>query len=127
MKEWYNSLKKSKITPPNYVFPIVWSILYTLMGIAFYKIYMNKKCVGFCIPLIIFLIQLFFNLIWTTLFFKYRLFKLALLDTGLIIVFTIITIKYFYNISKIAAYLLIPYICWLSLAFYLNLYIVIKN
>ena len=127
MKEWYNSLKKSKITPPNYVFPIVWSILYTLMGIAFYMIYMNKKCVGFCIPLIIFLIQLFFNLIWTTLFFKYRLFKLALLDTGLIIIFTIITIKYFYNISKNAAYLLIPYICWLSLAFYLNLYIVIKN
>ena len=124
---WYNSLKKAPWTPPNYVFGIIWPILYVLMFISLFLITKNKKCSGFCIAIIMFFIQLFFNLIWTTIFFSLKMPKLALFDLGLVIGFTLLTIKYFYKISKLSSYLLLPYITWLFLAFSLNSYIVIYN
>ena len=124
---WYNSLKKAPWTPPNYVFGIIWPILYVLMFISLFLITKNKKCSGFCTAIILFFIQLFFNLIWTTIFFSLKMPKLALFDLGLVIGFTLLTIKYFYKISKLSSYLLLPYITWLLLAFSLNSYIVIYN
>ena len=124
---WYDNLKKPSFSPPNYLFGIVWPVLYTLMGLSFYLVWTNKNCFPYCEPLIYFGIQLFFNLIWTSIFFKYKKPKLALLDIILIIVFTIITYTKFNKIDKIASYLLIPYILWLFFAFFLNLYIVLNN
>ena len=71
-----------------------------------------------------FSLQLFFNLIWTTIFFKLQMTRLALFDLFLIILFAVL---YFIKSSEISKYLLIPYLLWLSLAFYLNAYIVINN
>ena len=72
MNEWYKKLKKAPWTPPDYVFGIVWSVLYLLMFISAYLIFINKKCFPFCYALTIFVVQLLINLCWTTIFFKYK-------------------------------------------------------
>ena len=127
MNNWYYKLKKSKYSPPNYIFGIVWPILYLLMAISFIIIIINNNNCKNYRPIIFFFVQLLFNLIWSFIFFKLKSPRLALIDLILIIIFTIITISEFYKISIIAASLLIPYIIWLLFAFFLNIYIVIYN
>lgn len=127
MNEWYKKLKKAPWTPPSKVFGIVWSVLYTLLFISFFLVWNNKKCFPYCNALTMFLIQLALNLTWTTVFFRYRMVRTALVSIILIIIFTIITFTYFIKVSKLAAYLLLPYIAWLLLASSLNLYIVLYN
>ena len=127
MNNWYKKLNRSKLSPPSWVFGIVWPILYLLMTISFIIVQRNKKCFPFCSPLVFFIIQLGFNLIWTTLFFKMKLPLLALVDLMLTIIFTFITYYQFHSISKLGSYLLLPYMMWMCFAFYLNLYIVIYN
>jgi benzodiazapine receptor len=126
-KSWYNNLNRSKLTPPSWVFGIVWPILYSLMAISFLVTQTNKKCYPFCMPLVYFIIQLGFNLIWTTLFFKMKRPLLALIDLILTIIFTFITYQQFNKVSKLGGYLLLPYLLWICFAFYLNLYIVMNN
>lgn len=120
-KDWYKKLKKSKITPPSYVFGIVWPILYLLLIIFFLFAYKNReyKALSF------FVIQLALNLSWTTIFFRYRKLKIGLGLIILIILLTLITILYLNNIN--IAIFLIPYLLWLTLATYLNFYIVLNN
>lgn len=127
MNSWYKSLNKAPWTPPSYVFGIVWPILYVLMGISFLLVWKNKKCFPYCSPLTYFLIQLGFNLIWTTLFFVMKKPLLALLDICLIIYFAMQTYNKFIKIHRLAAYLLVPYLLWLLLAFSMNFYIVLMN
>lgn len=126
-KSWYNNLNKSSLSPPSWVFSVVWPILYTIMTISLYFVWSNKKCYPFCKPIYFFIIQLIFNLIWTTLFFKMKKPLLAFIDICFIIVFTFITIKEFYKIDKISSYLLVPYLLWLLFASYLNGYILLNN
>ena len=126
-KSWYKSLKQSSLSPPGYVFGIVWPILYTMMGASLYFTVTNKKCVGICRPLPFFFTQLAFNLMWTTVFFKLRMKRTALALIFVILFFTILTFKELLSVSNIAAKLLVPYILWLSFAGYLNLYIVLHN
>ena len=127
MNRWYNNLNRSKLSPPSWVFGVVWPILYLLMSVSFLTIQYNKKCYPFCSQLVFFIIQLGFNLIWTTLFFKMKKPLLALIDLTLTIIFTFITYYQFNTISKSGSYLLLPYMIWICFAFYLNLYIVINN
>jgi len=127
MNNWYKNLNRSKLSPPSWVFGIVWPILYLLMTVSFIIVQRNKKCFPFCSPLVFFIIQLGFNLIWTTLFFKMKLPLLALVDLMLTIIFTFITYYQFNTISKFGSYLLLPYMMWMCFAFYLNLHIVIYN
>jgi tryptophan-rich sensory protein len=127
MNNWYETLNRAPWTPPNYVFGIVWSILYVLMFISFTLVFFNKKCKGFCEPILFFLLQLVLNLSWTTVFFTYKQ-----LVAGLILIFTLIclvayTAHQFYSIDKTASLLLIPYLLWLCVAFSLNAYIVMYN
>ena len=119
--EWYKNLKKSLLTPPGYVFKIVWSILYLFITLSF--IFNKKYCLN-CKENILFIIQLFLNLSWTPIFFKFKMIKLSLFIILFIIYFTIRYINTSKTISKV---LLIPYILWLFIAFYFNLYIVINN
>ena len=127
MNDWYKTLNRSPFTPPDWVFGTVWPILYILMFLALLYVWTNKNCYPYCIAITYFIIQLAFNLIWTTLFFKYQKPKLALFDIGCIFLFTILTYNQFKKIDKHASYLLIPYILWLCFATYLNTYIVLNN
>ena len=126
-KQWYQKLNKPPWTPPDYTFGIIWPILYTLMFISLYLVYKNKKCYPYCNSITLFILQFLLNIIWTTIFFKFKMLKLALLDLVLLIFLVILTIKSFYKINKLSAILLLPYIIWLFIAFSLNLYIVIYN
>mgnify|MGYP004478829879 FL=1 len=127
MNTWYKSLKRAPWSPPGYIFGIVWPILYLLMAISFMIVQQNKKCYPYCNALTFFIIQLIFNLSWTTIFFKLKMPKLALLDILCILVFALITLYKFGFINKIASLLLLPYIIWLFLALSLNTYIVVFN
>ena len=120
-KVWYNQLKKAPWTPPDYWFGIIWPILYTLMFISLYMVYNNRKA------LTLFVIQFLLNIIWTTIFFRLKMVKLALFDLTLLLFVVVMTIRVFYSINKFAAILLLPYLLWLFIAFSLNLYIIIHN
>ena len=106
---------------PNVLFPIVWSILYLLMSISYYLVSNKENTLG------IYALQLFFNTMWTILFFclKWRLFAFIWLIILFIIVIKMI-IEY-YKINKVSGYLLIPYALWILFAGYLNLSIYLLN
>ena len=116
---WYLSLEKSKLNPPSYVFGIVWPILYIFMMLSSYLTY--KKVFS------IFIIQLFFNAVWSWLFFRFQMPLLALLDIYLLIAINIFILNLMYKENKLAFFLFIPYVMWISFASYLNLFIVINN
>ena len=116
---WYISLNKSDLNPPSYVFGIVWPILYVLMMISAYLA--HKRIYE------IFIIQLVFNAAWSWLFFRFQMPLIALLDIYLLIAINIYILNLMYKENKIAFFLFIPYVVWISFASYLNLFIVINN
>ena len=116
---WYQTLIKSPLNPPGYVFGIVWPILYLLMSISAFRTFNETKN--------LFLIQLLFNAIWSWLFFAFQMPFVALLDIWLLIYLNIkINLKMFYQ-DKLSGFLFIPYVLWLFFASYLNLFIVLNN
>ena len=116
------------LSPPKIVFPIVWNILFILMAIAAYIIYTSdasskdKKD-----ALFLYFLQLIINFFWSIIFFSFDLVFLAFLWIMLLWVIVVFMIVAFYKIKPIAAYLLIPYLLWLSFAAYLNLGIYALN
>ncbi len=116
---WYAGLQKPSFNPPNWVFGPVWTMLYTLMGISFYLIWTSKSKLKNT-AMIIFGIQLLLNAIWSPLFFGLKNPLLAFIDIILMWISIVATIIIFYKIKPMAAYLLIPYILWVSFAALLN-------
>ena len=127
MNKWYQTLNRSPLNPPSFVFGIVWPLLYLLLAISFLLVWKNPSCFPFCQPLVYFIIQLLLNLSWTTLFFKYHQVGWSLVSLVLIIVFTLLSIVKFRKYSILASNLLIPYVLWLCFAAYLTLYIYLNN
>ena len=123
--KWYKNLKKSPLTPPDYVFGIVWPILYFLLLIYFILALQEENKM----PLVYFMIQLILNLLWTTVFFKKRNVNLAMYMLIAILFFTILSglEMYYKNNNILLPLLLVPYIIWLSFAGYLNFYIIFNN
>lgn len=123
---WYQTLNKPVFSPPNWVFGPAWTILYILMGMSFYLIWISKKK-GKKTAVKFFLIQLALNASWSIVFFGLKNPPLAFANILLLWITILFTINYFYKISKKAAYLLYPYIAWVSFATALNLAIVLLN
>ena len=121
------TIKKPPLSPPGIVFPIVWSILYLLMGIAVAKISLKEASTSRKKNIYVYLIQLFFNFFWSIIFFDFQAFGIAfiwLVALWLLIVFMIIRFKYADDVSP---YILAPYLLWVSFAGYLNLAVWILN
>lgn len=114
-----NNSNVESILPP-WIFPVVWTILYILMGISSYLIYEDTKE----IPKI-YIIQLIFNLLWSFVFFTLNLKTLAFIWILLLILLVIIMIKDFLSKNKLAGYLQIPYLIWLLIAATLNLILIV--
>ena len=124
--EWYPTLRKSPLTPPNKAFPLAWGVLYACMGIAFGLLLagqgpQRELSIG------IFAVQLVLNGLWSIAFFYYRSPR-----AGMVVVVALwLAIVWFavavFPISRVASYLFIPYILWVGFAAYLNLYIVQHN
>lgn len=121
----YNSLQKPFLAPPSILFPIIWTILYILMGIS-YGILENKSLTDSKINFIYYL-QLFVNAMWSIIFFilKWRLF--AFIWIILLDILVIALIFQFYNKNKLSGLLQIPYLLWVLFALYLNLGFYILN
>jgi benzodiazapine receptor len=125
---WYANLVRPSFSPPNWIFGPVWTTLYLLMGIALYivwnkgfKIKNSKKAVG------VFGVQLGLNTIWSIIFFGLNNIKLAFAEIIFLWIAILLSIIYFYRIDKKAAYLLVPYLLWVSFAAVLNFYFMILN
>lgn len=124
--EVYKQLLLPKYAPPGYIFPIVWTILYTLMGIASYIIYQSEDEDKTKV-LILYGIQLVINFIWPILFFNLHLYLFSTIWLLLLLAIVIIVTYLFYKIKPIAGYLMLPYVLWLLFALYLNFNIFILN
>jgi benzodiazapine receptor len=122
----YSTLNKPSLSPPSYVFPIVWTILYILMGISAYLIYSSKN-ENSIKALRLYALQLFFNFFWSIIFFGLSQYFFAFLWLIILIFLIIMMIKQFYLIDPIAAYLQIPYLLWCIFAAYLNFSIFLMN
>lgn len=118
---WYATLEKPFFAPPNWLFGPAWTLLYFLMGASFYLIWkQNSKTKKAQIAKKFFFAQLFLNFIWSPLFFGLRSPLLGLIDIVALWILIILTIYKFHPLSKLAAYLLIPYLLWVTFATSLN-------
>lgn len=114
---WFVNLKQPWFAPPNWVFGPVWTCLYLLMGYAFYLIWVSSTYSHWKGKAItIFIIQLGLNFLWSYLFFAWHWLGLALFEICLLWVTIFLTILVFAKVSKLAAWLLVPYIIWVSFA-----------
>lgn len=121
MNVWFDNLQKPSWNPPNYLFGPVWTFLYALMGIALWLIWKNER------PesnkrsaYTVFALQLFLNFCWSIIFFRFHAPFFALIEILLLLAMILLTAYHFAKISKTAAYLLIPYVLWVSFASFLN-------
>ena len=124
---WYASLNKPFFSPPNWIFGPVWTLLYTMMGIALYIVWNKKTKLKKLNSYKYFAWQLFANALWSIVFFGLYNPILAfevIVVLWILILFTIIN---FSKISKTAAYLLYPYLAWVSFAAILNLSVAFLN
>ena len=115
----YSTINKPPLSPPGFIFPIIWIILYILMGISSYIIYESdspKRIEA----LNTYALQLFFNFWWSIIFFRFSLYLFAFLWLLALIILISVMIYQFYKIKSLSAYLQIPYLLWCLFAAYLN-------
>ncbi|MGA2911013.1 MAG: TspO/MBR family protein [Candidatus Levyibacteriota bacterium] len=124
---WYVTLNKPAFNPPNWIFGPVWTALYFLMGVALFLVLQKKLKKQRNSLLILFAVQLFLNFFWSVIFFGFHLPLAALLEIALLWISITLLVIDFWKFSKSAAILLIPYLCWVSFAAILNLFVVLLN
>ena len=122
----YDNFIKPDFAPPGILFPIVWTILYTLMGVSSYIVdesddARSEKAMN------AYYTQLIINLLWSFIFFTFKMYLFAFIWIILLIVIVVIMIKRFYDINKLSGLLQIPYLLWLIFASILNFSIYLLN
>ena len=121
---WYSQIILPSFNPPSWVFGPVWTVLYILMSVAIWRIWINyydNKILN------LYFFHLFFNMIWSIIFFGFHQIGLALLDLVLILIFIVLLMKIYYLKDKISFSLMVPYFLWSSYALVLNFNIFILN
>lgn len=117
--EWYEGLQKPGWTPPNWAFPVVWSILFLMIAISGWLVWQNA---GFSAwpALALYVVHLGINAAWSALFFGMRRLDWALADVAILWLSILAMIILFARVSPVAGLLLVPYLCWVSVAAALN-------
>lgn len=115
--EWYEALEKPRWTPPNWAFPVVWTILYLMIGAAGWIAW---RLTGFGLLTVLWLAQLVFNAAWSYLFFGIRRMGWALIDSGAMWLSIAAFIVLAWPVSPVASLLFVPYLAWVTIAFALN-------
>lgn len=118
----FEALVKPPLSPPSYLFPIVWTILFILMGISAGIVYKKSGSVPF-----VYRLSLFVNFMWSIIFFNMEAYLFAFIWLLLLLVLIILTILEYSKTDKTAAYLQIPYLIWVIFAGYLNFFIWFLN
>ena len=121
---WYSTLVKPSFNPPDWLFGPVWTILYILMAIAIWNVWIKSKNINL---VYLYFIHLFFNTTWSVVFFGFNQIELALINLIVLILFIVILFRKYKVISKLSAYLMIPYFIWCCFAFLLNLNLMMLN
>lgn len=121
----FESLNQPPLSPPAWLFPVVWTILFILMGIASYLVSVSGKPNRTALTL--YGVQLVFNLFWSVIFFNYEAYLFAFVWIIILWLLIFATMVSFFKISKPAGYLMLPYFLWVTFAAYLNLAIFLLN
>ena len=116
VETWYVGVERSVLTPPNWVFAPVWTLLFFLMGIALYIVWQQKNLGA----LVLFAVQLVLNTLWSIIFFGLQDPAFALVEIVVLWFFILLTTMQFFRVRKVAGLLLVPYVLWVSFAMYLN-------
>ncbi|MBQ9673060.1 MAG: tryptophan-rich sensory protein [Ruminococcus sp.] len=125
-KNFSEQFNQSALTPPDWVFPVVWTILFALMGISSAIVFKsNIDSRGYALT--VYGVQLIFNFFWSILFFKGNIFQASFVWLAILILMVFAMILLFYRSSHLAAYLQIPYLVWLIFAIYLNYAVCVLN
>ena len=125
---WYESLVKPVFSPPSWLFAPVWTLLYILMGISLYLVIMEgTKGRDIRLPLVLFAIQLVLNVLWSYAFFGMESPLYGLFVIVSLLVFIVAIMVSFFPVRKAAAWLLVPYLLWVSFATVLNYSLYILN
>ena len=123
--ETFQSLNKPALSPPGWLFPVVWTILYILMGIASYLVLVSGKPNRSALS--VYGTQLIFNFFWSIIFFNFEAYLFSFVWLIILWVLILATMILFFRVSEPAGYLLLPYLLWVTFAGYLNLYIYLLN
>jgi tryptophan-rich sensory protein len=115
--EWYKSLRKPSWTPPNWAFPVVWTILYLFIGYAGWLVWTS---VGWSLPMALWGLQIVANALWSYFFFGMRRMDLALMDVAILWLSIALFIATAWPVAQLASLLFIPYLAWVSAASALN-------
>ena len=125
--DMYNDIVKPALSPPGWLFPVVWTVLFCLMGISAARVYVKNDGMIIGTGLGFYALSLVFNFFWTLLFFNLRSFLLSFGWLIMLWVLIFFTIQNYKRCCKGAAYLQIPYLLWVTFAGYLNFMIYILN
>jgi benzodiazapine receptor len=123
----YTSFVKPPLSPPGWLFGVIWPVLYLLMGIAAYIIYQTPQIPERKKATALYWVQLFVNFLWPIVFFRFEWYWISVVVILLLDVLVLITTIWFYKIKKVAGYLMIPYLLWIIFATYLNIGIALLN
>lgn len=126
IEDWYPLLAHSPLSPPGWLFPVAWTLLYTLMGISV-GLLAGIRSLYAMVLYVLFVIQFILNIMWTFFFFYLRSPLLGFMDIILLDMFALLYTVGAFVVYKPSAWLFIPYIAWLIFATYLNGYIMLYN
>lgn len=118
--DWYEGLAKPWWRPPNWAFPIVWSVLYLMIAVSGWLVWRKAGFAAAALPLAVYGVQLALNASWSFFFFGLKRMDLALVDVSLLWLSIVALIALFQPIDTTAALLLAPYLLWVSIASFLN-------
>ncbi len=124
--ENYDTVVKPVLSPPSWLFPVVWTVLYAIMGVSTYLIYEKDKVINRK-SFMIYSLQLALNFIWPIFFFGFDAYLFSFIILALLLIFVIAMIILFYKENKLSGILQIPYLLWLLFAAYLNLSVYLLN
>ncbi len=125
--EAYKLLNKPPLSPPGWLFPVMWTILYILMGIASYLVVVSKQTENKMESLFLYGLQLAVNFLWPVFFFQCQWYFFSFLWLVLLWCLILAAARYFYTVDERAGYLMVPYLLWVTFAGYLNLFISLMN
>lgn len=124
--EQYAVVNKPPLSPPGWVFPVVWTLLYLAMGYASYLV-MTVGGRDAKDALTVYYVQLALNFLWPILFFRFRLYTFAIFELILLIAAVTVMVIRFSHVEERAGYLTLPYLIWLCFALYLNIGVAVLN
>jgi benzodiazapine receptor len=119
--DWYEQLRKPAWRPPNWLFPPAWTLLYLTIAVSGWLVWRTSGFAGAAFPFAIYLVQLILNASWSPIFFGMRRPDLAFIEVVMLWLSIIATIAAFHRVNAVAAYVLLPYLAWVTFAAALNL------